>query len=214
MRLAVFGIVVTLFVMLLNHWFEYDYVWKHSNREMPLRYILSCFWEGQEGSFLLWTFWHAVLGNILIMRARSKPALAGWEAPVMAVIALVQVFLATMLLGVHVFDVRVGSSPFLLIRQLPENIGLPWTTMENYLQAIPQFADGRGLNPLLQNYWMVIHPPTLFLGFASTLIPFAFVIAGLWKSRVKEWIAPALPWTFLGVMVPGHGDPHGRRVGL
>ncbi len=197
--LAVAGIVATLFVMLLNHWFEYDYVWKHSNRAMPLRYIFSCFWEGQEGSFLLWTFWHVVIGNILMLRAKS------WEAPVMAVVALVQVFLATMLLGIHFADVRVGSSPFLLIRQLPENIGLPWTTMENYLQVIPQFADGRGLNPLLQNYWMVIHPPTLFLGFACTLVPFAYAIAGLWRSRVKEWIAPALPWTFLGVMVLGMG---------
>ena len=197
--LAVLGIVVTLFVMLLNHWFEFDYVWKHSNREMPLRYIFSCFWEGQEGSFLLWTFWHMVLGNILIRSSKD------WEAPVMTVIALVQVFLATMLLGVHIFDARVGSSPFLLIRELPENIGLPWTTMENYLTSIPQFADGRGLNPLLQNYWMVIHPPTLFLGFASTLVPFAYAIAGLWKARYKEWIAPALPWTFLGVMVLGTG---------
>src|SRR5262245_45905987 len=89
---AVLGIVVTLFIMLFSHWFEYEYVWKHSNRGMPLRYIASCFWEGQEGSFLLWTFWHAVLGNLLIRRAKD------WEAPVMAVVALVQVFLATMLL--------------------------------------------------------------------------------------------------------------------
>ena len=61
---AVIGIVVTLFIMLFNHWFEYDYVWKHSNLQMPMKYIASCFWEGQEGSFLLWTFWHVVLGNI------------------------------------------------------------------------------------------------------------------------------------------------------
>jgi len=203
--IAVAGIVLTLFTMLLRHWFEFDYVWKHSNREMPLRYILSCFWEGQEGSFLLWTFWHMVLGNLLIARLRRTARLAEWEPPVLAVIALVQVFLATMLLGIHVFDVRIGSSPFLLIRQLPENLGLPWTTMENYLQAIPQFADGRGLNPLLQNYWMVIHPPTLFLGFAATLVPFAFAIAALWKRRYTEWIDPALPWTFFGVMVLGTG---------
>ncbi|HPJ52373.1 MAG TPA: cytochrome c biogenesis protein CcsA, partial [Flavobacteriales bacterium] len=185
--------------MLLNHWFEYDYVWKHSNRTMPLRYIFSCFWEGQEGSFLLWTFWHVVLGNILIWKARD------WEAPVMTVFALVQAFLATMLLGVYFGEVRIGSSPFLLIRQLPENIGLPWTALPNYLERIPQFADGRGLNPLLQNYWMTIHPPTLFLGFAATLVPFAYAIAGLWKGRLRDWMAPALPWTFFGVMVLGTG---------
>ena len=197
--LAIFGIVVTLFTMLFNHWFAYDYVWKHSNTEMPLRYIASCFWEGQEGSFLLWTFWTMILGNLLIWKAKT------WEGPVLAVFALVQVFLATMLLGIYVFDVRVGSSPFLLIRDLPENIGLPWTHLANYLAMIPQFKDGRGLNPLLQNYWMVIHPPTLFLGFASTLVPFAFAIAGLWTKRFKEWMEPALPWTFFGIAVLGTG---------
>lgn len=208
---AVLGIVVTLFVMLFNHWFEYDYVWKHSNLAMPMKYIASCFWEGQEGSFLLWTFWHVVLGNVLILRFRVKPGMTAqpgmtsWEGPVMTVFATVQVFLAIMILGVYVGDVRVGSSPFLLIRELPENIGLPWTAMANYLSAIPQFADGRGLNPLLQNYWMVIHPPTLFLGFAATLVPFAFAIAGLWKKDRTGWIAPALPWTFFGIMILGTG---------
>lgn len=206
---AVLGIVVTLFTMLFNHWFEYDYVWKHSNLQMPLKFIASCFWEGQEGSFLLWTFWHMVLGNVLMWRMSkgrgSAPDTSSWEAPVMTVISSVQVFLAVMLLGIYVGDVRVGSSPFLLIRELPENIGLPWTAMANYLSAIPQFADGRGLNPLLQNYWMVIHPPTLFLGFAATLIPFAFAIAGLWRGDKRGWIAPALPWTYFGIMILGTG---------
>jgi cytochrome c-type biogenesis protein CcmF len=196
---AVLGIVALLFVMLFNHWFEFDYVWKHSNRLMPMKYIASCFWEGQEGSFLLWTFWHVVLGNILIARAKD------WEAHVMAVFALVQVFLAFMIIGLYVGDWKLGSSPFLLIRQLPENLGLPWTQMPNYLNVIPQFADGRGLNPLLQNYWMVIHPPTLFLGFAATLVPFAYAIAGLWRNARSAWMAPALPWTFFGVMVLGTG---------
>src|SRR5690606_21184048 len=58
---AVLGIVAVLFTMLFKHWFQYDYVWKHSNLQMPMKYIASCFWEGQEGSFLLWTFWHVVL---------------------------------------------------------------------------------------------------------------------------------------------------------
>ena len=196
---AVLGVIVTLFIMLFNHWFEYDYVWKHSNSAMPLRYIASCFWEGQEGSFLLFTFWNMVLGNILILRAKE------WEGPVLAVVALAQVFLASMLLGVYIGDIRIGSSPFLLIRELPENLAMPWTRSADYLAKIPQFKDGRGLNPLLQNYWMVIHPPTLFLGFSATLVPFAYAIAGLWKERLKEWIAPALPWTFFGIMVLGTG---------
>ncbi|HRH39105.1 MAG TPA: cytochrome c biogenesis protein CcsA, partial [Flavobacteriales bacterium] len=109
------------------------------------------------------------------------------------------------LLGLYVGDVKLGSSPFLLMRELPENLGLPWTRLEDYIARIPQFADGRGLNPLLQNYWMVIHPPTLFLGFSSTLVPFAFAIAGLWRNERKEWMTLALPWTFFGVMILGTG---------
>jgi len=196
---AVLGIVSLLFIMLFNHWFEFDYVWKHSNLQMPMKYIASCFWEGQEGSFLLWTFWHVVLGNILISRAKD------WEPHVMAVFALVQVFLAFMLIGLYVGEWKLGSSPFLLIRELPENLGLPWTQMPSYLSVIGEFKDGRGLNPLLQNYWMVIHPPTLFLGFAVTLVPFAYAIAGLWRNERSAWMAPALPWTFFGVMVLGTG---------
>ena len=213
---AVLGIVATLFVMLFNHWFEYDYVWKHSNLQMPMKYIASCFWEGQEGSFLLWTFWHVVLGNVLIPRFRVIPVNAGtgmtnaagrtssWEPHVMAVVALVQVFLALMLIGLYVGEWRLGSSPFLLLREAADNIGLPWTQISGYL-SLDEFKDGRGLNPLLQNYWMVIHPPTLFLGFAATLVPFAYAIAGLWRNERSAWMAPALPWTFFGVMVLGTG---------
>ena len=65
--------------------------------------------------------------------------------------------------------------------------------------------DGSGLNPLLQNYWMTIHPPTLFLGFASTLIPFAFAVGALLRKDYKGWIKPALPWAFFSVMILGTG---------
>ena len=197
--LAVVGVIVALFWMLVNQYFEYDYVWKHSNSEMPMRYIFSCFWEGQEGSFLLWTFWHVVLGNILIRKAGQ------WEGPVMAVFALVQVCLASMVLGIHVFGQPIGSSPFLLIRELSDNIGKPWTGIPNYMDVVPVLQDGRGLNPLLQNYWMTIHPPTLFFGFACVLVPFAFAIAGLWRKQYTEWIKPALSWTFLAIGVLGIG---------
>lgn len=196
--LSVLGIIASLFVMLIGQYFEYDYVWKHSNTAMPMEYIFSCFWEGQEGSFLLWLFWHAVLGNILIFTARI------WESPVMAIFSIVQVFLSSMLLGIYILDYKMGSSPFVLIRELPENIGLPWTQMSNYL-SFPQFQDGRGLNPLLQNYWMTIHPPTLFLGFSATLVPFAYAIAGIWTRQYREWIKPGLPWAYFAVGIFGLG---------
>jgi cytochrome c-type biogenesis protein CcmF len=197
--LAVAGIMATLFVMLSSHYFEYQYVWQHSNLAMPMKYILSCFWEGQEGSFLLWTLWHVILGNILMRSSKN------WEGPVMTIFSLVQIFLASMLLGLYFGDVHIGSNPFLLMRQMPESIGLPWTKIPDYISKIPLFKDGRGLNPLLQNYWMTIHPPTLFLGFASTLVPFAYAISGLWKRDLSGWQKQALPWTFFGIMILGTG---------
>ena len=191
-------IIIMLFIMLFNHFYEYDYAWKHSNNIMPIKYIMSCFWEGQEGSFLLWLFWHAVLGLILMKWAK------GWEPFVMTIFGIVQIFLASMLLGIYIFGEKFGSNPFILIRELPENLGLPWTSRADYLE-LPQFEDGRGLNPLLQNYWMTIHPPTLFLGFSLTLVPFAYAIAGIWRKEYKKWIAPALPWTFVAVAILGLG---------
>lgn len=195
--ISVFGIVGTLFIMLYNHYFEYEYVWHHSNKEMPMRYILSCFWEGQEGSFLLWTFWHVVIGFVLQRKAKE------WEAPVMAIISLVQTFLMSMLLGVVINEkYYIGRNPFtVLLRNHPDYANIPLFTNPHYLEKL----DGRGLNPLLQNYWMTIHPPTLFLGFALTVVPFAYAIAGLWKKKYTEWLKPALPWTFLGVAVLGVG---------
>ncbi len=194
--LSVFGMVGILFFMLIGHYFEYQYIWQHSNSTMPLRYIASCFWEGQEGSFLLWIFWNSILGSFLMKRAKE------WEAPVLATVSLVQVFLCSMLLGIYVFDYKVGSNPFtILLREHPDFKNLPFVQNADYLKKI----DGRGLNPLLQNYWMVIHPPTLFLGFSLTVVPFAFAIAGLWKKKYNDWQKPALQWTFLGIMVLGTG---------
>lgn len=193
---AVIGIIGTLFYMLFNHYFEYQYVWQHSNLDMNMKYILSCFWEGQEGSFLLWTFWNVVLGLLLKKQLKGGE----WEIPVMAIFALVQVFLTSMILGVYLFDYKIGSNPFLLMREHPEFSGLPW------VQNPDNFAKmARGLNPLLMNYWMTIHPPTLFLGFASTLIPFAFSIAALWNKQYTKWQSIALPWTYFGILVLGIG---------
>lgn len=193
---SVFGIVATLFHMLFHQLFEYHYVWQHSSSDMPLRYIFSCFWEGQEGSFILWMFWHAVLGGLIIFLNKK------FTAPVMAVFSSVQIFLSSMLLGIVVFEYKIGSNPFtILLREHPDFSNLPLFSNPNYLENL----DGRGLNPLLQNYWMTIHPPTLFLGFASTLVPFAFAIAGLWTKQYTQWLKPATPWAFFSVMILGTG---------
>jgi cytochrome c-type biogenesis protein CcmF len=193
---AVIGMVVTLFVMIFNQYFEYHYVWQHSNTEMPMKYIFSCFWEGVEGSFLIWTFWHVVLGLILVFRVKS------WEAPVMSIFSTVQFFMTSMLLGVYFFEYRIGSNPFtVLLRDVPDFQNLPLFQNNNYTDAI----DGRGLNPLLQNYWMVIHPPLVLFGYATSIVPFAYAIAGLWRKKYIEWVQPAIPWTFFGIGVLGTG---------
>ena len=194
---SVIGIIAALFFMLFNHYFEYQYVWQHSNTEMDMKYILSCFWEGQEGSFLLWTFWNVVLGMILKYQLKN----GDWEAPVMTVFALVQVFLASMLLGIYLVDYKIGSNPFLLLREHSDFSNVPFLQNANYLAKL----DGRGLNPLLMNYWMTIHPPTLFLGFASTLVPFAFAIGALWNKKYTDWQRIALPWTYFCILILGVG---------
>ena len=190
---AVLAVVVSLFNIIHAHRYEYYYAWSHSSNHLPVQYMISCFWEGQEGSFLLWIFWHVVIG-LFIMRFNRK-----WEAPVMAVFSGVQLFLVSMILGVVLGGVKIGSSPFILLRDFM--VDAP------FIRANPNFIpkDGKGLNALLQNYWMVIHPPTLFLGFALTLVPFAFVIAALWKKELTAWVKPALPWTLIGGGVLGVG---------
>jgi len=191
---SIFGVIGLLFYIMIARYYEYEYVWGHTSDSLPFQYIFSAFWEGQEGSFLLWMFWHVVLGFVVLSR-KDK-----WEAPVLAVFGLVQAFLSSMLLGLYFGegDDRIGSNPFVLLRNVHE---APIFNMPNYLQSI----EGTGLNPLLQNYWMTIHPPTLFLGFASTLVPFAFAIAGLWTKEHKAWIKPALTWSLFSGAILGTG---------
>jgi len=190
---AIIGVVGSLFFIIYNHYYEYHYAWSHSSLHLPTQYMISCFWEGQEGSFLLWMFWQAAIGVVLIRTNKF------WEAPVMTVFSLVQTFLASMILGVVIFNLKIGSTPFILLRDFMINAPV--------FQINPDFIpeDGTGLNALLQNYWMVIHPPTLFLGFATTLVPFAFCISGIWNKKYKEWIRPALPWTIFSAAVLGLG---------
>lgn len=207
---GVIGIFCTLFYLIYHHQFQYNYVWAHSSLSLPAYYMIAGFWEGQEGSFLLWTIWQVVLGCILVFTARQ------WEAPVMLTICLAQLMLAGMLLGAN-FDLgflgqlKLGSNPFILLRNsglldnapafhLNFNVNNP--IRPDYVSLI---KDGRGLNILLQNYWMVIHPPVLFLGFASTVVPFAFAMGGLWSGKFGEWVKPAIPWTVFGCMALGTG---------
>lgn len=192
---AILGVCATLYTIIYGHHFEYHYAWSHSSKALPWYYMISCFWEGQEGSFMLWMFWQAILGVVLIRTNKL------WEAPMMTVYTLVQAFLTSMILGVIIpgIDFKIGSTPFLTMREAMPDLQV-WAMNPNF---VPK--DGNGLNPLLQNYWMVIHPPTLFLGFALTLVPFAYLMAGLWRKQVIEWLRPALPWMLLTGVILGVG---------
>lgn len=199
--LIVFSII---FFLCFNHYYEYMYAYKHASKELEYKYLLACIWEGQEGSFLLWSIWHAVLGSILLFN-KNEDHRNTWLAPVMTVISLAQVFLMMMILGIYIFDIRIGNSPFTLTRN---EIAAPIFSQANYLTFI---KDGMGLNVLLRNYWMVIHPPVLFLGFASTIIPFAYAYAGIQTKKYGEWIKPALPWALMGACVLGVGIMMGGK---
>jgi cytochrome c-type biogenesis protein CcmF len=197
---AIFATVAILFSIIFNKYFEYHYAWDNASLSLPLGYAISCFWQDQEGSFLLWMFWNVLLGLLMIYWfSTKKKADANMESPMMVTFAAVQVFLTSMILGVVVWgEFKLGSSPFLMLKQTMNNP--VWKTQPNF---IPK--DGNGLNPLLQNYWMVIHPPTLFLGFATTLIPFSFAIAALWKRNYHDWIKMAMPWTLASAVILGTG---------
>jgi len=203
--ISVFAIFGILFYIIHNHLFEYHYAWKHSSRSLEFKYLLACFWEGQEGSFLLWSACHSVLGVILIKRSKN------WEAPVMTIVSFAQFALATMVAGLYFFGWKMGSNPFILLRDsgvldnaagLHINFDVNQPLRPDYMLSV---KDGNDLNPLLQNYWMVIHPPVLFMGFASTIVPFAFAMAGLWKKQYGEWTKPALPWALFSAAVLGVG---------
>ncbi|MCF8237843.1 MAG: cytochrome c biogenesis protein CcsA [Saprospiraceae bacterium] len=188
--------IATLFYIMLSRYYEYQYAWAHVSDDLPFAYIFSAFWEDQPGSFLLWAFWHVVLGIILMRTARE------WEGPVLVVMSLLQAFIMSMLLGLYLLPdsdaIKIGFNPFLLLR---DTMDAPIFANADYLQLIT----GKGLNPLLQNYWNTIHPPTLFLGFASVSVPFAFTMAALAKREYKAWIKPVLPWALFSASILGIG---------
>jgi cytochrome c-type biogenesis protein CcmF len=200
--IAVLAQFITLYYIISHHLFEYKYAFTHSDRGLQVEYLLACFWEGQEGSFMLWSFWHCVLGWILIAKAGK------WESGSMIVMSFAQFCLATMIVGIYFGSIKIGSSPFILLRDDGFFDGAPIfkDVMTGELRAdyLTLIKDGTGLNTLLQNYWMVIHPPILFLGFATSIVPFALAMAGLWKND-HEWTKPALPWASFSAAVLGTG---------
>jgi len=183
------GITITLasgvlIYLILEHQFQYFYVYNYTSRDLAFKYLLSAFYGGQEGSFMLWILYSAIVG-LGLARWTKEP----YRSPVLFIMGLTQVFLLSMILGLDLGALKIGASPF---RTLAEEM-----TNAPFLQSNPDFVpqDGTGLNDLLKSPWMMIHPPIIFLGFSMMTVPFAFATASLWKRKYHEWVTPALPWT-------------------
>lgn len=190
--LSTLTVIGSLFYILVQKRYEYEYAWANIADDLPVQYVFAAFWKEQQGSFLLWSFWHVALAVLLMLRSGK------WESPVLTVIAAAEAIIGSMLLGLYFGEFRFGASPFDLLR---DTMDAPIFAQADYLGKIK----GNGLNPLLQNYWMTIHPPTLFLGFASTIVPFAFAVAGLWTRAHQEWLKPALQWALFSGAILGTG---------
>lgn len=183
--ISITGIVTAsalLMMYILQHRFEYNYIASYSSLDLPTDLLITTFWAGQEGSFLLWTLFAAIIGFILQRYTHHK----GMEREAMAIYSLIIAFLLSLV---------VIKSPFQYTWEVAAN-NVP-------LGYIPE--DGKGLNPLLQNVWMIIHPPVLFLGFASLAVPFVLAVAALWQKKINKWMHAAFPWVFFSALSLGAG---------
>ncbi|MCB0750409.1 MAG: cytochrome c biogenesis protein CcsA, partial [Ignavibacteriae bacterium] len=218
---------VLLFHAVLTHQYQYNYVFNYSGSGMSTGLLLSTFWGGQEGSFLLWVLFTAIVGIILLEYTSKRGDL---EPRVMMVFTLSLTFLLLLVnpllkspfnylwMDPSFIELKNINSQFLSLPFIKDFIfqdnagGKSFIRMDSQLYAqltaagitVKQFiADGKGLNPLLQNFWMQIHPPILFVGFAMSAVPFAFANAALIKNDYRDWVKQALPWMLVGTMVLG-----------
>lgn len=192
MSVAVVAVSGVLWYLILTHQYQYAYVYQQTSNDLPLHYLFSTFWAGQEGSFLFWILMMCGVGAALIGYVKRD-----YERHVMAVVGLCQLFLLSMIVGLQFGPLEIGASPFMTLAEK--------FTDAPIFQQNPGFvpADGQGLNELLQNPWMTIHPPFLFAGFSAMVVPFAFAIAALWRKKYTQWVRPALPWTLFAVAILG-----------
>ena len=159
---------ICLWRAFLTNDFSLQYVWAYSNIELDTFYKFASFWGGQKGSLLFWTLLLTTYTVVVHFQNRKKNLRVVPYA--MAVLLTIIIF--------FLFLINFSTNPF-------ERIPLP-----------PE--DGRGLNPLLQNYWMVIHPPTLYLGYVGFTVPFAFAVAALLSKNLDDgWIRLTRKWTLI-----------------
>ena len=170
--LAVFGLLLATSLAIIAAFvrseFRYKYVAGYSNRELGLFYKITGLWAGQTGSLVFWALLLSLFGSIVVLQNRKR------NREFMPYVAATVLTVLAFFMVVVVF----ASNPFSLLGFTP--------------------PDGRGLNPQLQNYWMTIHPPTLYLGFTAFTIPFAFCVSALLSGRLDtRWITTTRRWTLL-----------------
>ena len=175
-RIAAVSMLVASLLLLALFYFgryEFDYVYNYSSNDLELRYKLSALWAGQQGSFMIWALVGLLAAPLLLRRSREfEPFVL---MPLMAV--------------------QVAIISFMLINN-------PFALRFDVAKQIIYAEDGRGLNELLHNPWMVIHPPILFLGYGLLAIPFAYAIAGLWRRDYYRMGCAddcINPWRLLGL---------------
>jgi cytochrome c-type biogenesis protein CcmF len=151
--------VIVLYYLFFTHDYSVKYVYEYSSSDLPFFYLLSSFWGGQEGTYLLWIFLSSLFGVFILLKGKLYTT---WG---MFFHSLVHIFLLIILLTL---------SPFKLL-DFPA-------------------ADGAGLNPLLQDPWMVAHPPVMFVAFAMAGVPFAFALAALIKRDYSQWLKTTYPF--------------------
>src|SRR5579872_6666884 len=173
---------VSLWVGLLTSDFSMEYVASYSSTTLPTVYKITSLWGGQQGSLLLWTLLLTTFTSIVAFQNRRRN-------PEIAPYALVTMaVVAIFFLGMLNFVTR----PFDLLAVRP--------------------AEGSDLNPLLQNYWMAIHPPSLYTGYVSTAVPFAFASAALITGKLDEtWIRTTRRWAIFSWFFLTLGNLFGAR---
>ncbi len=169
------GLTIVASLILLYHFlakdYSYQYVYEYSSSDLPLFYLISAFWGGQEGTYLLWLLFLSLMGFFIIRRGRQYREWA------MFFYGLIGLFFGL---------IMIVLSPF---AKLP----------------VPQ-PEGAGLNPLLQDPWMVVHPPVIFLGYAVVAIPCVIALAALVKGDFRDWLKITLPAVVFGSLALAAGN--------
>jgi len=176
----IFFAVLLLLSSFINNEFQYAYVFNNSERSMGLMYKIAGLWAGNEGSFLIWLMLLNFCGLILVYKKDKS------EIPVLGAVILTQIFILVVLLI---------KNPFTFV----------WDYFPGDIAPGEIPGEGSGMNPLLMDPWMVVHPPVLFLGYASSTVIFGYAIAALISRKYDEWIRPAYPWLLFSSLTLGIG---------